>query len=296
MIAVLVIPAQEFIARIGRRFGACGGVCHIGDRGHGDLAAHSVRLKAAVGLLGLGNELNRVGCFKAGVVGGVPGGGVADGRTVIDQHGVGNLVACGIIPAHKLVAGASGGGGADRHTRRVNVFIPSEGTDLVVRGVLPRVAVFDLTDIGLGDAAGEAGVVGVDALLGLHIGVGGVCGDQISAGVIPALKGEAVLCGSCCCDGLIGFGVVGFSAVGVISGIVIGIGFVGDAGDLDRAAVGGIRVVRAAAHLRDKRLPPAPLGYHGKTFVVIGVGSFFPVIFPGYTINLITRFIHCFRQ
>ena len=296
MIAVLVIPAQEFIARIGGCLRAGSPAVHIGDGCYGHLAAHSVRLKATVGLLGLGRKLDRISRFKAGVVGGVPGGGVADSRAAINQHGDGNLVARGIIPAHKLVAGASGGGGADRHTRRVNVFIPSQGADLVVRGVLPRVAVFDLTDIGLGDAAGEAGVVGVDALLGLHIGVGGVCGDQISAGVIPALKGEAVLCGSCCCDGLIGFGVVGFSAVGVIGSVVIGIGCIGHTGDLHSAAVGGIRVVRAAAHLRDKRLPPAPLGYHGKTFVVIGVGSFFPVIFPGYTINLITRFINCFRQ
>ena len=90
--------------------------------------------------------------------------------------------------------------------------------------------------------------------------------------------------------------MVGFATIGVISGIVIGIGGIRHAGDLHRAAVGGIGVVLVAAHLGDEGLPPAPLGDHGKTFVVIGVGSFFSVIFPGYTINLITRFINCFRQ
>ena len=80
--------------------------------------------------------------------------------------------------------------------------------------------------------------------------------------------------------------MVGFATIGVISGIVIGIGGIRHAGDLHRAAVGGIGVVRAAAHLRDEGLKPPPLGHHGQTLVDVGVHFCFAVVCPGHALDL----------
>ena len=235
--------------------------------------------------------------LKAGVIGGVASGGVADGGAAVDQHRVGHFVARGIIPAHKCVARSRGGGGADGHSHSVGVGIASQSSDLIVRSILPGIAVFDLADVGLGDAAGEAGVIGIDAFLSLRIAVSGVCSDEITVCVIPALKGEAVLCGGCGGNRFIRLGVVGF-ADGFIGSVIIRIGIVRHAGDLHGTTGVGIRIGIATAHLRDKRLPPAPLGYHSQALVDIGV-IYCCAIYrrPGHTLDLVVilnkRFTRC---
>ena len=80
--------------------------------------------------------------------------------------------------------------------------------------------------------------------------------------------------------------MVGFAAVGVIGSIVIGIRGIRYAGDFHCAAVGGIGVVRTAAHLGDECLPPAPLGHHGQALVGICIDSISAAVLPQNALNL----------
>ena len=159
-------------------------------------------------MLGLCDKFYGISRLEPSVIGGVARCGVTYCRTVVYKHIIGNLIAGGIVPTDKFVARTRCSGGAYRASDRISIGITPESSDFIVRGIFPFIAVLNLTDIGLCNAARKSCVVGVYAFLCLGIGISRICGNQISACIIPTLKGEAVLCSCCSGNCFIGFGVV----------------------------------------------------------------------------------------
>ena len=214
------------------------------------------------------------------------GGGIAERRAVVRQHGSINRNTDIIIPAHKLVAFSRRCSGADGRAHRVDIGVAAQSADRIVSCFYPLFGshIHDLPFVGLRHRVGKAGIAGLDAVCRYRIAVNWVCGDELAILAVPALKDIAG-----CRRGLdshlfIARSEIGLAAVAIMGSVVVFVISISHAGDLHRAAVGRRDVACIRVLLRHKGLSPAPLGHHGQTLVEIGIlDRLSAVVLPDHT-------------
>ena len=210
------------------------------------------------------------------------GGCVTDGHSIIYQHVVRDFVFFGIIPSIELILFSWESGGTDGFSDRIHIRVAVDGCNGVIVRDFICAAIFDLPDVGLPYSVGEACIIGIHAFFGLSITVRWIGGNQLAAGTVPALKYKTVICRRCCGYGLICLGVVGFSSMLIVTGVIV-FGVTLIISDTHSSACRRVYIRFVSIDLRNESLPPSPLSYHRQAIMDVSISNAFTVVLPDDT-------------